>query len=67
MRIAYGTANTTAVCGLYNARNGFGAYIGERPFVAVGRLAWDPENAVFEQHFRDFCLNGERWFEVHSN
>lgn len=64
MRITYGTANATAVCGLFNARNGFGAYVGERPFVAVGRLAWQPGDQRFEEFFQQFCQHGERWFEM---
>lgn len=64
VRITYGTARATAVCGLFNARNGFGGYVGERPFVAVGRLAWQPGDQRFEEYFRQFCQDGERWFEV---
>jgi hypothetical protein len=49
----------TSVCGMVNAKNGFGGYAGERPFVYSGGIALlmsdDSQVAVFERMFLERC------------
>ncbi len=48
-----------AVCGVVNAKNAYGAYMGETPFVSVASL-WTPDVSGFESVFRQTCLDGRR-------
>ncbi|MFC0633858.1 hypothetical protein [Brevundimonas balnearis] len=52
------------VCGIVNARNSFGAYVGEQPFAAMGAQVFNPGDPDFERYFRIICLDGERLFEL---
>lgn len=46
-----------SLCGLVNAKNRFGGYVGERRFFALefGESAMDDETVSFETAYRDFC------------
>ncbi|MDP1630198.1 MAG: hypothetical protein Q8L66_02115 [Caulobacter sp.] len=48
------------VCGVVNAKNALGAYVGERPFIAVGDVSWTPDHPNFAGQFQAICLNGEK-------
>lgn len=48
------------VCGVVNARNALGGYVGDRPFIAVGDVSWTPDHPNFEMHFQDICVDGTK-------
>lgn len=60
VKFSRGGAVGSAVCGVVNAKNAFGAYVGDRPFIAVGGQVWTPERPDFEIEFKGICLEGTK-------
>lgn len=60
--VKFGTKGAvgSAVCGTVNAKNAYGAYVGEMPFVATGPLVWTPDHPNFQEQYRVICLEGQR-------
>lgn len=54
-----------AACGVVNAPNAFGAYVGETPFMAAASQIYTPEHPSFAGLFQEICLNGEKLMELH--
>lgn len=52
------------VCGVVNAKNLLGAYVGDRPFIAVGDVFWTPEHPNFAAQFETICLGGTKIEEL---
>ncbi len=54
----------TAACGVVNAKNAYGAYVGEQPFMATS-IVWTPDRPGFAEAYRSVCLDGEKLMEMH--
>jgi hypothetical protein len=52
-----------AVCGVVNAKNGFGGYTGDTMFFSLASL-WTPDMPGFEENFRNICINGEKVMRI---
>lgn len=54
-----------AACGVVNATNAFGAYVGDTPFIAAASYIFTPEHPSFADRFQSICLDGEKVMELH--
>lgn len=52
--------DVVAACGVVNAPNSFGAYIGDTPFIAAASYMYTPEHPSFANLFQSICLDGEK-------
>lgn len=55
-----GGTEIIAACGVVNATNGLGGYVGDTPFMAAASRSYTPEHPSFAGLFRDICLEGEK-------
>lgn len=53
-----------AACGVVNAPNAFGAYVGETPFMAAASQIYTPDHPSFAGLFQEICLDGEKVMEL---
>ena len=54
-----------AACGVVNAPNAFGAYVGETPFMAAASQIYTPDHPSFAGLFQEICLDGEKVMQLH--
>ena len=55
-----------AACGVVNAPNAFGAYVGDTPFMAAASRFYTPDHPSFAGLFQEICLDGVKLMELHS-
>ena len=53
-----------AACGVVNAPNAFGGYVGETPFMAAASLIYTPDHPSFAGLFKTICLDGEKMMKL---
>lgn len=60
VEVDLGSGPINAVCGVVNARNAFGGYTGDTPFIAAGASYWTPDDGGFGGTFNDICIGGKK-------
>lgn len=55
-----------AACGVVNAPNAFGAYVGDMPFMAAASRIYTPDHPSFAGLFQQICLDGAKLVELHG-
>jgi hypothetical protein len=53
-----GGTEIIAACGVVNAQNAFGGYVGDTPFLAAGSYIYTPDHPSFADRFQTICLDG---------
>lgn len=53
-----------AACGVVNAPNAFGAYVGETPFMAAASRIYTPDHPSFAGFFQTICLDGQKFMKL---
>lgn len=57
--------DVVAACGVVNAPNALGAYVGDTPFIAAASYIFTPEHPSFADRFQSICLDGEKVMKLH--
>ena len=52
--------DVVAACGVVNAPNALGAYVGDTPFIAAASYIFTPDHPSFADRFQSICLDGEK-------
>lgn len=60
-----GGFDVIAACGVVNAPNALGAYVGDTPFIAAASYIFTPEHPSFADRFQSICLDGEKVMKLH--
>lgn len=53
-----------AACGVVNAPNAFGGYVGDTPFIAAASRIYTPDHPSFAGLFQTACLEGEKVMQL---